>query len=52
MIPALLIKIALIIIVIRSGYMFINMLNRKLSSNLLDLLYHASIFIIALSFLI
>ncbi|MFC0559629.1 hypothetical protein [Halalkalibacter alkalisediminis] len=52
MIPALLVKIALIIIVIRSAYVCIHMLNKRLSSNLLNLLYHASIFIIALSFLI
>jgi len=52
MIPALLVKMALIIIVIRSGYVCIQMLNKRLSSNVLNLLYHASIFIIALSFLI
>ncbi|GAE36142.1 hypothetical protein [Halalkalibacter akibai] len=52
MIPTLLIKIALVIIVIRSGYVFIQMLNRRWTNNLLDLLFQASIFIIALSFLI
>ncbi|WP_332696177.1 hypothetical protein [Halalkalibacter lacteus] len=52
MIPSLLIKVALIIIVIRSGYVVITMMNKSLSRNTLDLLYHLSIFIIALSFLI
>ncbi|WP_161568150.1 hypothetical protein [Anaerobacillus alkaliphilus] len=51
MIPALLIKIALVIIVVRSGYVAFNLLGRYRKS-LLDLLYHASICILALSFLV
>jgi hypothetical protein len=52
MIPTIIIKIALIIIVIRSGYVALNMLNKSFGRNTLDLLYHLSIFVIALSFLI
>ncbi|WP_165763828.1 hypothetical protein [Halalkalibacter urbisdiaboli] len=51
MIPAILIQIALVIIVIRSGYRAITIF-KSFRNNVLDLLYHASICIIALSFLI
>ncbi|WP_216827686.1 hypothetical protein [Alkalihalobacterium elongatum] len=52
MIPSILITIALVIIVIRSGYVALNMLKSYRNNNILDLLYHLSIFVIALSFLI
>ncbi|WP_158211472.1 hypothetical protein [Alkalihalobacterium alkalinitrilicum] len=52
MISATLIKIALIIIVIRSGYVALNLFMTRSNINILDLLYHISIIIIVLSFLI
>ncbi len=52
MIPSILIKIALVIIVVRSGYVAVSLMNSSFNKNILDLLYHISIFIIALSFLI
>ncbi|MGO4886828.1 hypothetical protein ACJ2A9_03640 [Anaerobacillus sp. MEB173] len=52
MISPFLIKIALIIIVVRSGYVAITLLNKSITNNVMDLLYHLSIFIIALSFLL
>ncbi|MFN7250277.1 MAG: hypothetical protein ACK4M9_05725 [Anaerobacillus sp.] len=51
MIPSIVIKIAILIIAIRSGYVAVNMLSNYRKS-LLDLLYHVSICIIALSFFI
>ncbi|WP_157801053.1 hypothetical protein [Bacillus solitudinis] len=51
MIPSLLIQIAIVIILIRSGFAVFNHLIHSRKS-LLELLYDASIFIIALSFLI
>ncbi len=52
LIPPILIKIALIMIAIRSGYVAFNLFKSRSNINILDLLYHLSIFVIAISFLL
>ena len=50
MMPALLIQIALIIIIVRSVYVVVQRMNMH-SKNWLDILFHASIAIVAFGFL-
>lgn len=52
MIPKLLFQIALIIIIARSGYVAFNLMNARISKPWLDILFHFSVAIVALSFLL